>query len=127
MGGKVTAVSRLTKKAATLVRLKGGDLFGFAGLWDCWKYPDGLARDHYSFTIITTEPNDLVGKAHNRMPVILRPEDEDRWLDPDLKDPEDLLPMLQPYPSEEMEGYPVTRAVNSPSHNGPDCIAPVSL
>lgn len=59
------------------------------------------------------------------MPVILRPDDEDRWLDPNLKDTKELLSMLKPYPSEEMDGYPVSRAMSSPAFNGPECVAPI--
>jgi putative SOS response-associated peptidase YedK len=61
------------------VHLKTKDPFAFAGLWDVWHKPDGKRVE--SFTIITTEPNELVRPIHNRMPVILRPEDEDQWLD----------------------------------------------
>lgn len=93
-------------------RLKSGGLFGFAGLWDRWKYPDGEGRDLESFTIITTSPNEVLRQVHHRMPVMLRREDEARWLDPGLKDAEALLSILKPYPAEEMEGYPVTPSVN---------------
>ena len=87
------------------VRLKGGDLFGFAGLWDRWVAPNGEGRDCYSFTIITTVPNELIAPIHDRMPVILKREDEDGWLDPGLKDPWHLSAMLRPYPAIAMEAY----------------------
>ena len=61
------------------VYLKSKEPFGFAGLWDVWRKPDGKRVE--LFTIITTEPNELVRPIHNRMPVILRPEDEEQWLD----------------------------------------------
>ena len=61
------------------VRLKTKEPFGLAGLWDVWRKPDGKRVE--SFTIITTEPNELVRPIHNRMPVILRPEDEAPWPD----------------------------------------------
>ena len=61
------------------VHLKTKEPFAFAGLWDVWRKPDGKRVE--SFTIITTEPNELVRPIHNRMPVILRPEDEEQWLD----------------------------------------------
>jgi putative SOS response-associated peptidase YedK len=61
------------------VHLKNREAFGLAGLWDVWRKPDGKRVE--SFTIITTEPNELVRPIHNRMPVILRPEDEEQWLD----------------------------------------------
>ena len=105
--------------------LKSGELFGFAALWDRWKPPGGAVGDLETFTIVTTTPNGLLAKIHHRMPVILRREDEDRWLDPGLKDPSTLLSMLLPYADEEMEGYEVSRAVNSPAFDGPECVAPV--
>jgi putative SOS response-associated peptidase YedK len=61
------------------VHLKDKEPFALAGLWDVWRKPDGGKVE--SFTIITTEPNELVRPVHNRMPVILRPEDEEQWLD----------------------------------------------
>jgi putative SOS response-associated peptidase YedK len=53
-------------------------------------------------TIITTQPNELVAPIHNRMPVILLPEDEDRWLDPDMTEPEEIVSLLRPYPADLM-------------------------
>jgi len=55
--------------------LSDGSMFAFAGLWDRWKDPAGGALE--SFTIITTTPNELTSSVHNRMPVILRPQDYD--------------------------------------------------
>ena len=63
-----------------LVHLKNREPFGLAGLWDVWRNPDGKRVE--SFTIITTEPNELVRPIHSRIPVILNPEDEEPWLDP---------------------------------------------
>ena len=100
-------------------------MFGFAALWDRWKPPSGAVGDLETFTIVTTTPNGILAKIHHRMPVILRREDEDRWLDPELKDPATLLSMLLPYADEEMEGYEVSRAVNSPAFDGPECVAPI--
>ncbi len=102
--------------------LRSGEPFAFAGLWDRWLRPDGTPL--YSFTIVTTSPNSLVEPVHNRMPVILRPEDEARWLDPAITDSAALSPLLKPYPAEMMDGYCVSRAVNSPVNDSPECIAP---
>ena len=60
--------------------LTGGEIFAFAGLWDRWRDP-ATEQDLETFTIITTEPNELVAEVHSRMPVILNPADYDRWLD----------------------------------------------
>ena len=104
------------------VRVLGGKLFAFAGLWDRWRDSSGDVRE--TFTIITTEPNELLRPVHNRMPVILAPQDYDRWL---ASDPADLTTLLRPYPSEQMSYYPVSRYVNSPDNEGPECIRPVEL
>ncbi len=101
-----------------------GGIFAFAGLYDVWHGPDG--RELKSYTIITTGGNDLVLPVHERMPVILTREAEQRWLDPDLSDPDELLKLLQPYPPALMLGYPVSPAVNSPANDGQDCIAPLA-
>jgi putative SOS response-associated peptidase YedK len=61
---------------------------------------------------------------HNRMPAIIAPEHYGTWLDPDMTDVEVLLTMLGPYPERLMDAYPVSRKVNSPSHDGPDLIVP---
>jgi putative SOS response-associated peptidase YedK len=105
-------------------RLRSGELFGFAGLWDRWLPPKGAPLE--TFTILTTEPNALLAPIHNRMPVILRRADEERWLDPELSDETVLLPMLRPYAADEMEGYEVSRAVNSPLNDTPECVRPVA-
>jgi putative SOS response-associated peptidase YedK len=113
------------RKVPIYFRMKDGGLFGFAGLWDLWKSPDGPGGQIESFTIITTAPNELIARVHDRMPAILKRDDETRWLDPRLEDGAALGSMLQPYPAGEMEGYEVSRAVNSPLNHGPECIAPV--
>ena len=61
---------------------------------------------------------------HRRMPVILEPDDYDLWLDPSDQTPNQLDGLLKPYPAEEMMAYPVSRLVNRPSNDSPDCIAP---
>lgn len=104
-------------------QLKDESLFAFAGLYDKWKDPkDG--KEIYSFTIITTEPNDVVSPIHHRMPVILQKEDEDFWLDPDVIEPERLLPLLKPYPSKEMKIDRVSTAVNNPKLDSEELIKP---
>jgi hypothetical protein len=75
-----------------------------------------------SSVIITTEANELMGEFHDRMPVILHPEDYDLWLDLDVKDPVLLEALLQPFPSDELEVYPVSRLVNDPKNEDPKCL-----
>lgn len=101
----------------------GGDLFGLAGLWEEWL--DAAGKPVLTCTIITTTPNSLVQPLHNRMPVMLRPEDEARWLDPELQDPKELVQLLQPYPADLMTAFPVSTTVNSTRSNSPECIVPL--
>lgn len=79
-----------------------------------------------TFTIITTQANELLKPIHDRMPVILRPEDEEKWLDPGPMDAAKLTPLLNPYPAEEMETYDVSPLVNSPRNDTPECISPTA-
>ncbi len=112
------------RKQPFYIRLHDGRPFAFAGLWERWVPLDGQPLD--SSTIITTKSNDLVGRIHQRMPVILAPEDYDLWLDPSLHEPERLQPLLRPHPAEEMVAYPVSTRVNNPANDTPDCIVPVA-
>jgi len=110
------------EKVPYFIRLKGADMFAFAGLYDEWKDAEGYPV--LTFTIITTAPNDLMEPIHSRMPVIFSREDEDVWLDPDEHDEEKLKKLLDPYPSGGMEAYPVSKLVNSPANDTPDVLKP---
>jgi putative SOS response-associated peptidase YedK len=90
------------------VYLKTKEPFAFAGLWDVWRKPDEKRVE--SFTIITTEPNELVQPVHNRMPVILRRKDEDQWLDVSRTPFAKVKSALKPYPDELMDAHDVTSA-----------------
>jgi putative SOS response-associated peptidase YedK len=104
--------------------LKSKEPFGFAGLWDVWRGPDGNNLE--TFTIITTEPNDLMCPIHNRMPVILRREDEEQWLDVSGARFEKARSVLKPYPTEQMDAHDVSTLVNKPDNDTADCIQPLS-
>ncbi len=97
-------------KTPHYIQVKGGAPLAFAGLYDLYK--DELL----STTILTTTPNKLMASLHDRMPVILFPEDYDTWLDPGINDPEEVQGLMRPYPG-EMQAYPVSRMVNSPRNN----------
>jgi putative SOS response-associated peptidase YedK len=105
-------------------QLKDQKVFGFAGLYDIWKDRQ-TGREIYSYTIITTEPNRVVGEFHNRMPVILQKEDEDTWLNPDISEPAQLLPLLKSYPAEKMETWPVGDAARNVRNDYPELIKPM--
>jgi putative SOS response-associated peptidase YedK len=111
-------------KTPMYIRLKSGEPFAFAGLWETWRSPDD--QTVLSCNIITTTPNALVERIHNRMPVILEPQAYALWLDPAEQSPERLGVWLKPYPAAQMTAYPVSRLVNSPSNDSPDCIAPLN-
>ena len=101
-----------------------GDILGFAGLWEQWSGPDGEELE--SCTILTTEPNEAVSRLHNRMPVILAPEDYDEW----LGKPGDATPaqlsqlkhLFRPFPDVLMTLYPVSTYVNNPRNEGEACV-----
>jgi putative SOS response-associated peptidase YedK len=103
------------------IGVEGAEIFAFAGLWEKWQSPDS-AEPLHSCTIITTAPNQQMEKIHNRMPVIIDPQNESKWLDPSIP-VEDALQLLNPYES-HLNMFPVSTAVNSPKNNGEDLIAP---
>jgi putative SOS response-associated peptidase YedK len=95
-----------------------------AGLWASWRAPDSDER-LVTCTIITTEPNDLLRPIHDRMPVVLAPEDWDAWLDRGMSDADALRQMLRPAPEGALEEYPVSTLVNDTKNDYPECIAPL--
>ncbi|MGZ9213713.1 MAG: SOS response-associated peptidase, partial [Candidatus Binatia bacterium] len=90
-----------------------------AGLWDTWKKPDGQTLRTY--TIVTTEPNEMLGPVHNRMPVMLSDQDALEWLSGG--EIGHALSLLRPFPAGLMDGHDVSRLVNSPLFDSPECVA----
>jgi putative SOS response-associated peptidase YedK len=99
------------KKVPLRFSLADDGLFAFAGLMDRWSGPTGEVVE--SCSVITTEPNALVQPIHNRMPVILHPDDYDRWLDPLNQEVAALQPLLTPFPAEAMRAERVSEAINN--------------
>jgi putative SOS response-associated peptidase YedK len=96
--------------------------FAFAGLWERWKRHDD-GSELLTCAIITTSPNDIVSQVHGRMPVILSPKNYAEWLTTEerhMKGAED--PLLVPYTDSEMVCHPVSRRVNSPDNDDPECV-----
>jgi putative SOS response-associated peptidase YedK len=112
------------KKEPYLVRMRDARPFAFAGLWDRWHGPDKQTVE--TCTILTTDANELVRPLHDRMPVILEPGAYDRWLDLEVHDQKKLEPFLQSYPAKAMTAFPVDPRVNSPRHDDPSCIKPIT-
>lgn len=109
------------RKQPYLISLKSGELFSFAGLWETWIGPEGELR---SFTIITTAPNELMARIHERMPAIIAREHYARWLDPDLRDPDRIQPMIASYPAAQMQAVPVGTGINNARNQGASLIEP---
>jgi putative SOS response-associated peptidase YedK len=110
-------------KQPVYFRLKDERPFAFAGLWELWHSPDG--SEIRSCTIITTQPNSLLEPIHNRMPVILPPEDYKQWLATEDQHPDQLNKLLVSYPADEMIAFPVSKMVNSPEYDSPEIIKPI--
>jgi putative SOS response-associated peptidase YedK len=104
------------------IHMADGGPFAFAGLWEQWRTPEGPWLE--TCTILTTEANALMRPLHDRMPVIIPPEQYARWLDPELRDSGPLQELLAPYPAEAMEAMPVSKAVNKVGNDDPSLIAP---
>ena len=119
--------------------MRDRDLFCLAGLWETWTAPEqvvepelpglGLgqpkAETLHTFTGITTTPNRLAKRVHDRMPVILHPDDYDQWLSPESQ-AADLKRLLRPFDAEPMREHYVTPLMNNPRFDAPECVQPVA-
>ena len=112
-----------TAKQPMYIHTKTDELFGFAGLWEEWRSTDG--ETIRTCTIITVSPNAVLSEIHNRMPAILRKEDEAAWLHRETTEIEEILPLLQPFPDEEVDAYPVSKRVNAATGDEADFINPL--
>lgn len=108
------------KKQPMRIMLNDQPLFSFAALYDTYVAEDGTK--HHTCVIITTEPNQTVASIHNRMPAILRREDEALWLDRTVTDVSQLKQVLRPYDDASMRVYPVSPAVGNARWDDPECI-----
>lgn len=103
--------------------LAGAPLMTLAGLWEVWHDLDGT--ELRSFTILTTGPNAVMEPIHDRMPVILSPDEWEGWLDPSQGDREALQALLRPYPGEDLRRDQVSPRVNSWKNDDAECARPV--
>lgn len=110
------------RKQPFYFHLRDGETFAIAGLWEQWE---GGKEPLETCTLLTTEANDLLAPYHDRMPVILRPNDYEVWLDAGVRRADLLTPLLRPYPYKEMSAYPVSALVNNPANDGPRCVEPL--
>ena len=106
------------------IKLRSGEPFGFAGLWETWQSTNGdVIR---SCTIVTTQPNKLMEPIHHRMPVIIPKDSEDLWLDSKNQDTSSIRNLIRPFPGDEMEVYEITNLVNSTANDIPEVLARVN-
>ena len=110
-------------KTPHYIHLLNAQQFAVAGLYEYWPGRDGKESVE-SFTIITTDANEITAGIHDRMPAILAEEAHAQWLDPGYGETGALQRLLRPYPSEEMRAYPVRTLVNSAKNEGPELIEP---
>jgi len=97
--------------------------YAYAGLWGTWTPEEGDPR--ISCTILTTDANDVVSKVHDRMPVILEEDEEEVWLNGSEVD--ELQSVCDPYPSEELRAYPVSKRVNNPQNDSADLLEEIDI
>lgn len=105
------------------IRHKSGSVLGFAGLWERWIAPDG--NEVETCCILTTAANKITKTIHDRMPVILQPDNYNLWLNRNMHDPHELQFLYEPYPPDQMVAYPVPALVNNPKFDSPSCIVQV--
>ncbi len=110
------------RKQPMYIHRRDGQPLAFAGLWERWQ---GDGEPVETCTILTTEPNALMAPIHDRMPVIVEPQDYAMWLDPKVHDDGQLARLLQPCAAERLMAYPVSSLVNSPKNDTTRCIEPI--
>jgi putative SOS response-associated peptidase YedK len=99
--------------------MTGNAVFAIAGLWESWN-------DIETCTILTTAANSMLQPIHDRMPVILSPEDYGRWLDPNVQGGQPLSDLLRPSPDAPMQAIPVSTRMNSAMIDDAICIETLS-
>ena len=112
------------RKRPFAVQRNDRGILSVAGVWERWQ-PEGRPDPLHTFSIVTTRANALMAEIHDRMPVVLAEHDLQLWLDPEVHDPERLMPLLKPCPSEWLRAYEISTAVNSPANNRPDVLHPL--
>ena len=115
--------ARDAKKQPYYIRLKSGQPFGIAGIWDRWDKQAGEPIE--SCTILTTDANEPMMAIHERMPVVIPPESFDIWLNPAEHDVAKLSRLLRPFHPDEMTAYPVSTLVNNAKQDSAKCVEPV--
>ena len=113
----------IEEKIPFYIHLQKQEIFSFAGVYDVWT--DAEDKKLYSYAIITTSANEIMRNIHDRMPVILDVNNEDKYLNKNTKLSE-ILNMLGPFSSGEMDSYPVSKSVNDSRNDVPEIIKKIS-
>lgn len=108
------------RKQPFFFRMRDERPFGFAGIWERWQGEEGRVVE--SCAILTTEANEVLSPVHDRMPVILHPDDYELWLDEDSRKRDLLADLLRPYRASEMAAYAVSTLVNSTCSQGAELV-----
>jgi putative SOS response-associated peptidase YedK len=114
-----------TKQPYHIAR-RGHRLFAFAGLYERWTSKDADETIE-TCTLVTTEANLRLAPIHQRMPVMLPPEDFESWLDPEQAETDRVLSLLRPWPDNDTIATPVSRHVNAVRNDDPECLAPAEI
>ena len=115
-------------KQPFFIHRRGGGILPMAGLYEFWRdpnAPEGADPWLWSCTVITTEAADELGRIHDRMPMLVEPQNWNRWLDPRVDEPRELSRLLVPAAPGRLAAYPVSTQVNDVRNNGPELITPV--
>ena len=107
------------------IHLREQPIMAVAAVWEHWQ-PPGQVTPVFSFAIVTTAANDFMADIHERMPVILSPQAIGQWLDPEIQEPDHVLPLVRPCPSEWLSAYEISPLVNSPTHKAEDVLHPTA-
>ena len=126
-----TTKSGKSRKQPFFIRPKDGSILAMAGLYELWRdqsrADDDPTRWLWTCTVITTDAEDDLGRIHDRMPLMLTPDKYAAWLDPDNRETDDLLGLLQPAAPGLLEAYPVATLVSNVANNGPELVEPLPL
>jgi putative SOS response-associated peptidase YedK len=114
------AIKGQKAKQPYAIAMKSGEPFAVAAIWENWRVP-GTEQWMRTFAVVTCPANDLVSQIHDRMPVVIAPENYDRWLANIEPDPRDLM---VPFPSEPMHIWPISTRVNKPENDDPAILEP---
>lgn len=109
------------KKTPYAIHLENEPVMSLAAIWEHWVSPtDGEVVDSYS--IVTLPADDSMKEIHHRMPLILKKEDEEKWLDPEIQNPKDLEEILKTSSPDNLRAFEISSLVNSPRNNSPEVL-----